>query len=193
MVNRPLQLTLWILFLINLLQVIAVIFADIFQCTPISCTFLAADPISPPPQTFCTCINRSAFFISASTLNISLDVWLLVIPTGLVWYMSLALTKKLMVVAILSFGIMCVGNINRTGTLYNYPTNDVCVSSATILGVIRVVFLSTQLPSPSLNAQYNIDIISFVEINVAVWTAAVPALKEMVIQCYTKISECFRS
>jgi hypothetical protein len=69
----------------------------------------------------------------------------------------------------------------------------VCVLSATILGASRVVYLSTQLPSPSLSAQYNIDIISFVEINVAVWTAAVPALKDMVTQCYTNISQYFRS
>ncbi|KAH8697934.1 hypothetical protein BGW36DRAFT_379699 [Talaromyces proteolyticus] len=169
-VNQPLQLVLWTLFLINFLQVIAVIFADLFQCTPLSCIFWAPNPASTPPQTLCTCINRPAFFISASALNISLDVWLLVIPTRLVWYLNIALSKKLMVVAVLSFGIL-----------------------ATIMGVIRVVFVSTHLPSPSLSAQYNIDIISSIEINVAVWTAAVPALKEMISQCYPEMFKCFCS
>jgi hypothetical protein len=45
------------------------------------------------------------------------------IPAELVWYIRITITKKLMVIAVLSFGIMYVGNINRTGSLYDYPTN----------------------------------------------------------------------
>lgn len=52
------------------------------------------------------CINQNAFFLTASGVNIGIDVFIGLIPLPHLWRLKLSLKKKLMLIAIFSVGFV---------------------------------------------------------------------------------------
>ena len=52
------------------------------------------------------CINQNAFFLTASGVNIGIDVLIGLIPLPHLWRLKLSLKKKLMLIAIFSVGFV---------------------------------------------------------------------------------------
>lgn len=55
-----------------------------------------------------TCINISSFFVAFSIFNVSLDVFLLILPIPMVLKLHMSVRKKLIVCALMMLGILYV-------------------------------------------------------------------------------------
>lgn len=94
------------------------IYAAFFFTVALSVTFIVVILASCQPMQFFwtqydgvsegTCINISAFFVAFSIFNVSLDVYLLVLPIPMVLKLHMSVRKKLIVCALMMLGILYV-------------------------------------------------------------------------------------
>ncbi|OJD17326.1 hypothetical protein AJ78_02564 [Emergomyces pasteurianus Ep9510] len=105
-----------------------------------------------------TCIDMKAFFISAAAVSIFLDVWLLYIPSAIVWGINMPRRQKFMVVCVLSIGVMVTG-----------------------LSIARLIVVPGNYDLSHEERTYSIKYtLSNIEANCAIWAAAIPALKSLI-------------
>ncbi|RPA85292.1 hypothetical protein BJ508DRAFT_359027 [Ascobolus immersus RN42] len=133
-----------------------------FLCASIMTVFLQCMPLSQfwdltllPTEK--NCINTTAFFYSTSVFNIITDVWILLLPVKLLWRVQRPTIQK---IALL--GVFAVGSF-------------ACIASCIRLYTIEIF---TKSADP-LYDSVPVNIWSFIEINVAIFTASVPALKAL--------------
>lgn len=113
------RINLWALSVINVALLISILFADIFQCGP-NLVWDFDFPLSIetvltgrlPSQQY-HCIQTSSLLLSAASISVGLDFWVLLIPSFIVKGMNMPLKQKCMVVAILGMGAMLVYALSR--------------------------------------------------------------------------------
>lgn len=118
---KAIKYNLYAINLINVAFFFSVLFPVIFQCYPFHYTFdkdamdraariaAGAGPDGRLDGKLVfggSCINRPAFYISTAIVSICLDLWLLVIPSALVWGINMPKRQKAVVITILSFWIV---------------------------------------------------------------------------------------
>jgi hypothetical protein len=79
--------------------------AIVFQCTPINSLWNAFnEDILPPDRVSWHCININAFGWSGATINLVLDMWLMLLPMAELIKLSLPLRKKIVVCLMFAVG-----------------------------------------------------------------------------------------
>ncbi len=122
--RRPVVLwNLRILFCVNIALMIAIFLADLFQCTPMHYFYdgpamdLAAQKAAGADENGMkdgklvkggTCISQIHFFLISAAFTIITDIWLLCIPSIIVWRLQMNRTRKIAIIAVLSMGVMYV-------------------------------------------------------------------------------------
>lgn len=81
---------------------LATVFADIFQCVPISSLWDATEP------TFC--MNYPALIISTGVVNTVTDIIMLSLPMPLLWKLQLSTTKKKLITGLFLMGGLWVSS-----------------------------------------------------------------------------------
>jgi hypothetical protein len=76
---------------------VAVLFVDIFQCTPIARVYDMSIVGG-------TCIDQGAFYVSTAALNLFTDIIVLSIPIIITWNLQMPIRRKLAVCVILCLG-----------------------------------------------------------------------------------------
>ncbi|KKZ68001.1 hypothetical protein EMCG_06343 [[Emmonsia] crescens] len=165
--------SLRILFVINFCLVIAFFFADLFQCRPVRYAW-DSDEMDRKAQEAAgadengmkdgklikggKCIGGKQFFVSLAALSIFLDLWLLSIPSAIVWGINMPRRQKCMVVGVLSIGVV-----------------------VTVFSIARVIVAADNFDLSYLERTHNIEYtLSNIETNCAIWAAAIPALKSLI-------------
>lgn len=93
--------TYWITHLIiwvNFLLYTAVMFVEIFQCTP-------REKIWNPSLSG-HCININVVFISTAAINVVSDFTMLFLPLNAIWHLQMPTSRKLGVSAVFAVGIL---------------------------------------------------------------------------------------
>lgn len=110
--HRPVvRWNLHVLFWVNIALMISIFLADLFQCTPLHYVYdypamdLAAQKAGNGTSGG-KCIGQIQFFLGSAGLTILTDIWLLCIPTIVVWRLQMSRRKKIAVIAVLSMGLM---------------------------------------------------------------------------------------
>ncbi|KAL4931812.1 uncharacterized protein BDV17DRAFT_288396 [Aspergillus undulatus] len=172
--RRPvIHWNLHVLFWVNLLLMVAIFLADLFQCTPLHYVYdypamdLAAQRAAGADETGMSngkvikggkCIGQIEFFLSSAALTVLTDIWLLCIPTMVVWRLQMNRRKKIAIIAVLSMGAI-----------------------VTIIGIARLVIYAHRFRPNNNDPTYNIGhTISSVEVNVAIITASATALSTLI-------------
>lgn len=102
-------------------------FTAIFRCTPISAAFVF-DTFYQEQH----CIDTNAYLIPTSVFNVTLDVWILVLPLYIVWTLKLSPRRKCGLSGIFLLGAFTIGaSIARTYFVFNVDLSDITWSSVT--------------------------------------------------------------
>ncbi|KAL4781137.1 hypothetical protein BJX76DRAFT_350415 [Aspergillus varians] len=172
--RRPIvRWNLHILFWVNLALMISIFVADLFQCTPLHYVYdypamdLAAQRAAGADAKGMKdgkivkggkCIQQVNFFLISAGLAILTDIWLLCIPTVVVWSLQMNRRKKLAIIAVLSMGVI-----------------------VTAIGIARLAIYNHRFRPNNNDRTYNIGhTISIVEVNVAIITASTTALSALI-------------
>ncbi|KAL4734579.1 hypothetical protein BDV11DRAFT_212641 [Aspergillus similis] len=164
---------LHILSAVNLALMIAIFLADLFQCTPLHYVYdyprmdLAAQEAAGADENGMvngkvvkggTCIDQVKFFLVSGGMTIMTDIWMLCIPTMVVWHLHMNRRKKIAIIGVLSMGVI-----------------------VTIIGIARLVIYNDRFNPNKTDRTYNIGhTISSVEVNVAIITASATALTALI-------------
>ncbi|KAL2844826.1 hypothetical protein BJY01DRAFT_214678, partial [Aspergillus pseudoustus] len=172
--RRPIvRWNLHILSAVNLALMIAIFLADLFQCTPLHYVYdyprmdLVAQEAAGADEKGMvdgkvvkggTCIDQVTFFLVSAGMTILTDIWLLCIPTMVVWRLHMSRRKKIAIIGVLSMGMI-----------------------VTIIGIARLVIYHDRFNPNKTDRTHNIGhTISSVEVNVAIITASATALTALI-------------
>ncbi|KAK6437339.1 hypothetical protein LTR95_006464 [Oleoguttula sp. CCFEE 5521] len=153
--RKAIKWTLLVFGAINIGHMISVFIAALFQCIPVSAYWNRYRPV--PPDDF-QCIDEKAFSLVTAGLAILTDVVVLLIPMAMLWNLQLDLRRKVIVGIALSLGWV-----------------------VTIISAIRFkVFYNFWMGLDNDGTYGYNQVISGIEINVALITCCAPALKAMI-------------
>ncbi|KAL4877362.1 hypothetical protein BJY04DRAFT_230667 [Aspergillus karnatakaensis] len=171
--RRPIvRWNLHILFWVNLALSLAIFFADLLQCTPLHYMYdypamdLAAQQAAGAENGMKdgklvkggSCIDQVGFFLGSGALTIVTDIWVLCIPTIVVWHLQMNRRKKIAIIAVLSMGVI-----------------------VTAIGIARLGVYANRFRPNNPDRSYNIGhTISSAEVNVAIITASATALPPLI-------------
>lgn len=111
---------------------IAIFLADLFQCTPLRYAYahpamdLAAQKAAGADENGMkdgelvkggTCIAQVGFFLGSASFTIVTDIWLLCIPSIIVWRLQMHRRKKIAIIVVLSMGVMYVSQFLKCPAL----------------------------------------------------------------------------
>jgi hypothetical protein len=153
-----------ILFWFNVGHMISVFFAALTQCLPVHMYWdhhhtdqiIDGEVVNPN----FTCFDTAVFSLVTAGLAILTDILILLIPVAMMWNLRMPIRRKIAVGAALSLGWVVA-----------------------ILGIVRFkIFYDFWFPSQdAIDPTYGVSItLSGIEVNVAIITACVPALKALV-------------
>ncbi|PYH68070.1 uncharacterized protein BO88DRAFT_465114 [Aspergillus vadensis CBS 113365] len=148
--SRLVNILIWSTMFITVALFVAVLFVDIFQCSPVA--YVYDFSISNG-----SCINQGAFYVATAATYLFTDVLVLSIPIIITWGLHMPLRRKIAVCVVLCMGAVATG-----------------------VGVWRIVLLAQGFfpTHPVYDATYSIGFCSSaVEVHVAVLTACAPCLK----------------
>ncbi|KAL4962006.1 uncharacterized protein BDV14DRAFT_203159 [Aspergillus stella-maris] len=167
--RRIVRWNLHILAWVNWGLMISIFLADLFQCTPLHYVYdypamdaaaqqaAGADKQGMKDSVLVKggkCFDQIKFYLGSAELTILTDVWLLCIPTIIVWRLQMNRRKKLAIIAVLSMGVI-----------------------VTAIGITRVVIYKHLLRPHNDDPTYNIGhTTSTAEVNVAIIAASATAL-----------------
>ncbi|KAF2821492.1 hypothetical protein CC86DRAFT_302754 [Ophiobolus disseminans] len=103
------------------------------------------------------CINTTALFYTTSSLNIAIDIWILVLPITTLLKVQRPKREKVALVGIFSLGVFS------------------CIASIVRLHAIRIY---TESKDPFFDS-VPINLWSMVEVNIGIYCASIPALKAL--------------
>lgn len=131
--RRPVvRWNLRLLFWVNIALMIAIFLADLFQCTPLRYAYahpamdLAAQKAAGADENGMkdgelvkggTCIAQVGFFLGSASFTIVTDIWLLCIPSIIVWRLQMHRRKKIAIIVVLSMGVMYVSQFLKCPAL----------------------------------------------------------------------------
>ncbi|GLA09005.1 hypothetical protein AnigIFM60653_010809 [Aspergillus niger] len=148
--SRLVNSLIWSTMFITVALFIAVLFVDIFQCSPVA--YVYDFSISKG-----SCINQGAFYVATAATYLFTDLLVLSIPIIITWGLHMPLRRKVAVCVVLCMGAVATG-----------------------VGVWRIVLLAKGFfpTHPVYDATYSIGFCSSaVEVHVAVLAACAPCLK----------------
>ncbi|KAH8910008.1 hypothetical protein BR93DRAFT_993098 [Coniochaeta sp. PMI_546] len=152
--------------IVNILQMIAVFFAVMLQCIPISFNWDLT--ISNG-----RCVDRRILYTFTSCFNIVTDLLVLGLPIWIFVDLKIPRRTKIALIFVFLLGFMCVICSSSCDNLTNIP-------SVTITSVVRLVLLVQGLFGlvTSSDPTFNIGfVVSAIETNLALITASAPALR----------------
>ncbi|KAF6805962.1 CFEM domain-containing protein [Colletotrichum plurivorum] len=161
--DEKIRIVLWITQGVNLTNGLIFIFVGVFQCQPISLawTFWTGEATGK-------CIDIVKLALAHASINIGLDVWILILPLTQIWTMNLARKKKIGIIFMFSLGLFL-----------------------TIVSCIRVTAI-LQFRSQPLNptvAMMPSVIWADIELYVGVFTACIPNLRQFFVRFILRKSE----
>ncbi|CAG7918222.1 unnamed protein product [Penicillium olsonii] len=158
--SRVVRYLIWVSLATVITLCLAVLFVDIFQCTPVAYVYDMSIPGGK-------CIDQGAFYVSTAALNLTTDLMVLSIPIIITTRLQMPVRRKIAVCVIL-----CLGGV------------------ATAIGVWRIIILAQgfiakiETPDPT----YSIGFCSSaIEVNIAVVTACGPSLKAISTRYLPKV------
>ncbi|KAL1959529.1 hypothetical protein VTO42DRAFT_1974 [Malbranchea cinnamomea] len=184
-VRRWIRLHLYVISVLNVGLFFAVLFSILFQCHPFHYTFdfiqmdrAAREAAGAGPDgrldgklvTGGHCINQPALYISTALVSITLDIWLLVIPSAMVWGVNMPRRQKAVVVIVLSAWFV-----------------------ATIMGIVRLSSVAAAVwLRPNYRdvkkSTYNVFFsFHWIESNVSIWAASLPAYKYLLSRYFPRL------
>ncbi|RSL69508.1 hypothetical protein CEP54_002331 [Fusarium duplospermum] len=172
--KREVRLCIISLLIFNLCQMVAMFFACVFQCTPVSYFWDRMKHVSIRPDGMC--INQNAFYIATSSLTILTDVLVLVLPFWIFLGLKLPLKVRAAIIGVFVLG-----------------------GAVTIMSILRMSWLIetayfTDIMDPDLDWSYDIRFTySAVETNLAIITASAPALRPLFLQWFPKFFSALKS
>lgn len=89
---------LWTVHALNAAWLVGIIFAVIFECTPIQ---KAWDPTIPG-----RCDNEDALWLGSGIPSLLIDVLILLLPLPMLWRLQMKLSRKLLLVGVFACGYM---------------------------------------------------------------------------------------
>lgn len=95
--SRLVNLLIWSTMFITVALFIAVLFVDIFQCSPVA--YVYDFSISNG-----SCINQGAFYVATAATYLFTDVLVLSIPIIITWGLQMPLRRKVAVCVVLCMG-----------------------------------------------------------------------------------------
>ncbi|KAI6373123.1 hypothetical protein MCOR25_003522 [Pyricularia grisea] len=134
---------------VNLFMMIGCLIAMIFQCFPFEYNWR-------PWAVQGTCIDRPAYYVARAVLNVVTDIVVLIMPIWIFW--DLKMNKKV-----------------RWALIFVFMLGFI----ATIVGCIRLWLLISPYLDPVEGADWSFSVgftITAMEVNIAIWTACLPAL-----------------
>ncbi|OLN97791.1 hypothetical protein CCHL11_02519 [Colletotrichum chlorophyti] len=154
--DEKIRITLWITQGVNLLSGLLFIFIGLFQCRPVSLawTFWTGEATGK-------CIDIAQLGLAHACINIGLDVWILILPATQIWNMNLAMRKKLAIMFMFSLGLFL-----------------------TVVSIIRVKYIldfKKQPLNPTV-AMMPAVLWSDIELNVGIFTACIPNLRQFFVR-----------
>ncbi|KAL3478836.1 hypothetical protein BJX99DRAFT_256043 [Aspergillus californicus] len=172
--RRPVvRWNLHILFWVNLGLMVSIFLADLFQCTPLHYVYdypamdLAAQRAAGADTSGMkegklvkggSCIDQVGFFLGSAGLTILTDIWLLCIPTIIVWRLQMNRRKKMAIIGVLSMGVI-----------------------VTAISIARLIVYAHRFRPHDSDRTYNIGhTISGAEVNVAIITASATTLSALI-------------
>ncbi|GJD02198.1 CFEM domain-containing protein [Colletotrichum higginsianum] len=161
--DEKIRVALWITMGINILSGLSFIFVGLFQCQPISLawTFWTGEATGK-------CVDIVLLALSHAGINIALDLWMLILPATQIWGMNLAVRKKVAIMAMFSLGLFL-----------------------TIVSIIRIpaILYFRQHPLNPTVAMVPSVIWSDIELNVGVFTASIPNIRQFFVRFILRQSE----
>ncbi|KAK2060209.1 CFEM domain-containing protein [Colletotrichum caudatum] len=154
--DEKIRIVLWSTMVVNLLSGLSFLFVSLFRCQPVSLawTFWTGDAAGK-------CINLVNISISHASINIALDLWMLTLPVTQIWSMNLARRKKFTVIAMFSLGLFL-----------------------TVVSAVRISAILDFRKDP-LNptvAMLPIVVWSAIELNVGIFTACIPNIRQFFVR-----------
>lgn len=140
----------WATLIFNLFVLVAFSFSSVFQCRPLSYFWSGWDGEQKG-----TCDNINAAAWAHAVINIVLDVWMLGLPASQVWRLNVPMRKKIEILAMFGFGILCVSvprcvrrwalgvGLTRHGLHETLLTRLTICCSLTIVSIVRLKSLYT--------------------------------------------------
>ncbi|KZL74541.1 cfem domain-containing protein [Colletotrichum incanum] len=154
--DEKIRIALWITMGINFMSGIIFIFVGLFQCQPVSLawTFWTGEATGK-------CIDIVQLALSHAGINITLDLWMLVLPATQIWGMNLALRKKIAIMSMFSLGLfLTVVSIIRIPAILDFRKEPLNPTVAMMPSVIW----------------------SDIELNVGIFTACIPNLRQFFVR-----------
>ncbi|KAK1994256.1 hypothetical protein LX36DRAFT_713996 [Colletotrichum falcatum] len=154
--DEKIRTALWVTMIINLLTGLIFVFVGVFQCQPITLawTFWTGEAKGK-------CVNIVYVSLAHAGINITLDLWILILPATQIWGMNLARRKKFAVMAMFSLGlfltVVTAVRIPAILDFRNYPLNPT-------VAMMPVVVWSD------------------IELNVGIFTACIPNLRQFFVR-----------
>ncbi|KAK1977762.1 CFEM domain-containing protein, partial [Colletotrichum cereale] len=154
--DEKIRVALWVTMGINLLNGLTFIFVGLFQCQPISLawTFWTGEATGK-------CIKIVYLALSHAGINIALDLWMLILPATQIWGMNLARRKKIAIMSMFGLGLFL-----------------------TIVSAIRIsaILEFSKDPLNPTVAMMPSVIWSDIELNVGIFTACIPNLRQFFVR-----------
>ncbi|KAJ2997613.1 hypothetical protein NUW58_g602 [Xylaria curta] len=158
--RRRVRYFIYGLFIFNALQAVAVFIVAVFQCTPISANWDAADAATGH------CVDPS-FHVAISSITIVTDVLVLAIPFWIFLGLKLPLAARIAIIGVFLTGL-----------------------AVTIIGAVRLANVYKLFfipPKPNADPYYDIGItLNSIEINLAIVSGAVPGLRPLFRKWFPK-------
>lgn len=147
------------LLIFNGIMMVVTFLLTTFHCVPIAANWY------PELYPDAVCMNFANFVTGTASVSVLTDVLALWMPTWIVYNLQIPRSQKIMLVAILSFGLVTV-----------------------IIGIIRIVLLDTFDRNPPADLTYSILFcVSTIEVGLSFVCACAPALKPIIVRIIPKI------
>ena len=93
------HIVIWVTMACTIGLFIAVLFADLFQCTPVAYFW---DHSIPGGH----CFNQGGFYFSTAGIAVLGDVWILVMPMPVFWGLQISLKRRLVLMTLFAVGFL---------------------------------------------------------------------------------------
>ena len=97
--NKVFHIIIWVTMAFTIALFIAVLLADLFQCTPVAYFW---DHSIPGGH----CFNQAAFYFAAAGCSVLGDVWILVLPMPVFWGLQISLKRRLVLMSLFAVGFL---------------------------------------------------------------------------------------
>ncbi|TGO80910.1 hypothetical protein BPOR_1536g00010 [Botrytis porri] len=153
------RLTIIGLLIFNGVMMVVTFLLTTFHCVPIAANWYPA--LYPDA----VCMNFANFVTGTASVSVLTDMLALLMPTWIVYNLQISRRQKLMLVAILSFGLITV-----------------------IIGIIRIILLDSFDRNPPADITYSLLFcITTIEVGLSFVCACAPALKPIFVRIIPKI------